>query len=156
VAVRRGYAADAEPEVIHPDPYGVVSIEIPEVERVEVHLGWDGPEDSGWWFQVPTVREEVKRRERLAAGLGGRWAANRSGKSDGVIYSGYMIVGDELKPLPIGSTLDSERGVFYWQPGPGFLGAYDFVFVKEESALISKKIHIRIKIVPKFCLKLAA
>ncbi len=30
--------------------------------------------------------------------------------------------------LPIGSTLDTVRGVLTWQPGPGFLGTYDLVF----------------------------
>jgi hypothetical protein len=27
-----------------------------------------------------------------------------------------------LSDLPIGSTFDAENGIFYWQPGPGFLG----------------------------------
>lgn len=34
--------------------------------------------------------------------------------------SGYLIVGDSMMPLPIGSTLDTLNGKFYWQPGPGF------------------------------------
>jgi parallel beta-helix repeat protein len=33
-----------------------------------------------------------------------------------------------LSTLPIGSTLDRQRGVFYWQPGPGFIGTYRFDF----------------------------
>jgi hypothetical protein len=146
VVVRKGYAVEAEPEIVHPDPYGVVTVEIPEVERVEIHLGWDGSEDSAYRFQVPTGREEVKRRERLAA----RQDGNRTGKSGGVIYSGYLVAGDELKPLPIGSTLDTERGVFCWQPGPGFLGEYDYIFVREERSGISKRLGIKIKIIPKF------
>jgi Tol biopolymer transport system component len=150
VAVRRGYAVDAEPELIYPDSYGVMTIEIPEVERVEVHLGWDGAEDSAYRLQVPTGREEEKRRERLTAGLGGRRATNSTAKSSSVIYTGYMIVGDELKPLPIGSTLDSKRGIFSWQPGPGFLGAYDFVFVRESANGSWEKTYIKVKIVPKF------
>jgi hypothetical protein len=35
--------------------------------------------------------------------------------------------GHERRPLPIGSHLDPETGVFTWQPGVGFVGAYDFV-----------------------------
>jgi hypothetical protein len=35
-------------------------------------------------------------------------------------------------PLPIGSTLRGGR--FYWQPGPGFLGDYDLVFERANSA----------------------
>jgi hypothetical protein len=150
VAVRRGYELEAEPEVIHPDPYGVVSIEIPEVERVEVHLGWDRSEDSAYWFQVPSGREDAKKREKLAGGSGGSRATNSSAKSSGVIYTGYMIEGDELKPLPIGSTLDTERGIFYWQPGPGFIGTYEFVFVKNDTAGRAMKTRLRVDIRPKF------
>ncbi|MGE5340786.1 MAG: Ig-like domain-containing protein [Candidatus Omnitrophota bacterium] len=31
-------------------------------------------------------------------------------------------------PLPIGSTLDREQGIFYWTPGPGFQGDYRLEF----------------------------
>ncbi len=41
-------------------------------------------------------------------------------------HSGYMLVREELRPLPAGSTL--RDGVFYWQLGPGFLGSYELVF----------------------------
>ncbi len=55
-------------------------------------------------------------------------------------FSGYMIVGEEPRPLPIGSILDAERGVFYWQPGPGFIGKYHLVFIeKEETGAINRK-----------------
>ncbi|HLP57580.1 MAG TPA: hypothetical protein VK186_02065, partial [Candidatus Deferrimicrobium sp.] len=42
---------------------------------------------------------------------------------------GYQLVAGQRRPLPIGSTLDSGRGIFYWTPGPGFLGKYDFIFI---------------------------
>ncbi|MCX6560648.1 MAG: hypothetical protein NTZ26_09035, partial [Candidatus Aminicenantes bacterium] len=48
-------------------------------------------------------------------------------------WAGYLIVGDELRPLPIGSTLDSDAGVFSWLPGPGFLGDYRLVFIDHEN-----------------------
>lgn len=41
---------------------------------------------------------------------------------------GYMIVGKKLRPLPIGSTLDTKSGTFYWQPGSGFIGEYKLLF----------------------------
>jgi Leucine-rich repeat (LRR) protein len=44
-------------------------------------------------------------------------------------YEAYEFVKGELRPLPIGATFDSARGIFYWQPGPGFLGNFDFVFI---------------------------
>ncbi|MCP5045816.1 MAG: hypothetical protein GY940_01490, partial [bacterium] len=45
-------------------------------------------------------------------------------------WTGYMIVGNNLKALPIGSTLDRDKGIFYWLPGPGFYGDYSLVFVQ--------------------------
>jgi len=41
----------------------------------------------------------------------------------------FQSVGDRLRPLPIGSTVDPERGIFYWLPGAGFCGDYEFVFI---------------------------
>ena len=51
-----------------------------------------------------------------------------SGFQDG--YEGYLLKGGELAPLPAGSFLDKRTGEFFWQPGPGFVGSYDFVFVR--------------------------
>jgi hypothetical protein len=45
-------------------------------------------------------------------------------------YTGYMRAGSALFPLPIGSSLNAETGAFTWQPGPGFLGSYNLVFVR--------------------------
>jgi len=65
-------------------------------------------------------------------------------------YTGYLIVGDELRPLPVGSTLNSENGTFVWQPGPGFIGEYNFIFIKKDENGVQRKIKTRIKILPKF------
>jgi hypothetical protein len=60
--------------------------------------------------------------------------------------TGYMVVGDALRPLPIGSSMDTENGIFYWQAGPGFLGAYEFVFVgtDENGTVLKKTVQLRI------------
>ncbi|NQT78983.1 MAG: SBBP repeat-containing protein [Candidatus Aminicenantes bacterium] len=65
-------------------------------------------------------------------------------------YTGYLIVGDKLRPLPVGSTLNSENGTFVWQPGPGFIGEYNLVFIKKDENGVQRKIKTRIKILPKF------
>lgn len=44
-------------------------------------------------------------------------------------YAGYQIVNQQRLPSPLGSTFDSAQGIFYWEPGAGFLGAYDLEFV---------------------------
>jgi uncharacterized repeat protein (TIGR01451 family) len=57
--------------------------------------------------------------------------------------SGNMQVLDEAHSLPIGSTL--KGGVFYWQPGPGFLGEYKLQFERPDGTTIP----VRVTIVPK-------
>jgi hypothetical protein len=44
-------------------------------------------------------------------------------------YAGYLVVNGELRPLPVGSSLD-HAGTFYWHPGPGFFGTYHLLFVR--------------------------
>jgi hypothetical protein len=64
-------------------------------------------------------------------------------------YEGYMMSGDQMDPLPVGSTLDKDKSVFYWQPGPGFAGVYHFLFLgKDEDGRLTKK-NIVIHITPK-------
>lgn len=49
-----------------------------------------------------------------------------------------------LKKLPIGSTLDRERGIFYWSPGPGFVGKYELAFIDRRTNGL-RKVNIRIQ-----------
>ncbi len=63
---------------------------------------------------------------------------------------GYLLCSDELKKLPIGSTLDTKTGTFYWSPGPGFLGRYSLVLVLTGPDGRSYKKSIEIEIVPRF------
>jgi beta-lactamase superfamily II metal-dependent hydrolase len=69
--------------------------------------------------------------------------------STGVI-TGYMVIGAQFSPLPIGSTLDFQRGKFYWQTGPGYVGTYRFVFIEQNAdyQLSMKPVVILIK--PRF------
>ncbi len=57
---------------------------------------------------------------------------------------------ETVSPLPIGSTLDRSKGIFYWQPGPGFIGEYAFVFIETTGSGWRSKKNILIKIVPRF------
>ncbi len=69
------------------------------------------------------------------------------------VLTGYIVIGDQLKPLPIGSTLDTEKGIFAWMPGPGFIGKYDLVFIKEDEFGMQRRISLKIKIKPKFSIE---
>jgi len=56
---------------------------------------------------------------------------------------GNLLVQSETHELPVGSTL--KGGVFYWQPGPGFLGDYTMQFERPDGT----KVPVHVKIVPK-------
>jgi hypothetical protein len=66
------------------------------------------------------------------------------GTTDG--YVGYLRVGGLLRPLPIGSHLSGST--FTWQPGPGFFGSYDLVFVRERDGAAVARQELRISIHP--------
>jgi subtilisin family serine protease len=128
VSVRLGYNANVEPMEFHPSENGIISIKITELERVEIRL-----------FPV------------IAAGLAPLYtglAPLYTGLAP--LYTGYLTVGDRLKPLPVGSTLDREKGVFYWQPGPGFVGTYELVFVMVGPDGTPKRKNIAIEIGARF------
>ncbi|NIM11410.1 MAG: hypothetical protein GTO45_05400, partial [Candidatus Aminicenantes bacterium] len=79
------------------------------------------------------IRDEVKEQE----------------KDNSILSAGYMMVGNMLRRLPIGSFFDIETGIFYWQPGPGFLGEYKFVFLTGTGNGRLARKHITVKIVPR-------
>ena len=85
-----------------------------------------------------TIDVRIEEVERIEVDLG-----------SGTFFQGFSVVGEELRPLPIGSSLDAENGRFYWQPGPGFLGNYTFVFIKHEKKRLLKRISINVFITPK-------
>jgi hypothetical protein len=102
VFVKRGYRSDAPLQVGYPGEDGIVTIEIKELERLEVHL---------------------------SNSLSPTWSHSS---------------------LPIGATLDHNRGIFYWQPGAGFSGDYDFMFVRRDAEGNLLKQRLRIRILPRF------
>ncbi|UCH97333.1 MAG: BACON domain-containing protein, partial [Candidatus Aminicenantes bacterium] len=65
-------------------------------------------------------------------------------------WTGFQVMGHRLGALPIGSTLDPQKGIFYWQPGPGFIGTYQFIFIRKILNNKMTKRIITVKIFPKF------
>jgi len=96
-----------------------------EEGRLKIHT--DGPQ------QIEI--EELERIEMKFSGSSGHryigWGKNKS------------------QSLPIGSTLDKEKGIFYWMPGPGFLGTHTLHFAVTDERFISKPVQIVVLIVPK-------
>lgn len=56
---------------------------------------------------------------------------------------------DETKTLPIGSTLDRKNGMFYWTPGPGFLGEHVLHFAVSDGVSRSQAVMVVVNIGPK-------
>jgi hypothetical protein len=52
-----------------------------------------------------------------------------------------------ISSLPVGSTLDVERGVFYWQLGPGVTGLHELEFINPHRNQIRR---INVKIMPRY------
>jgi len=121
VYLRTGFVRDQILAPAYPDSVGTVDLAVECAGRIEVHL------DALW-----TVSGNEAKRP-----ISGRGAAR---------YEGYLIVGQELRPLPVGSTMDAAAGIFYWQPGAGFLGRYEFVFVRKEAGLTPEKRLVNIRV----------
>ncbi len=66
------------------------------------------------------------------------------------ITAAYQVVGQRYGPLPWGSFLDRETGIFYWQPGPGYVGRYRLVFVAADDFGKRTRKDIEVIIRPKF------
>ncbi|NIM15908.1 MAG: hypothetical protein GTO45_28245 [Candidatus Aminicenantes bacterium] len=81
-------------------------------------------------------RVVIYELERVVIYLSGKTAA------------GYHVVNNGLVSLPVGSTLNREKGIFYWQPGPGYLGRYRLVFVETAPDGTMTRKNIIVEIVP--------
>ncbi len=88
-------------------------------------------QESSLWVAAHDVAKEIEIEEveRIQMDVGA--------------VRGYMLLNGERRPLPIGSTLVD--GVFYWQPGPGFLGTFQLVFERPGSpdAGVAVRIHAK-------------
>jgi len=62
-------------------------------------------------------------------------------------WVGFHIIGNQLKPLPIGSHLDIEKGIFSWGPGPGFVRFYELVFINKVRNRLRR---VNMEILPKY------
>jgi hypothetical protein len=85
------------------------------------------PDDEG------IINIEIKELERVAIQLEGTM-----GLAPLFTYTGFLVIDNCLRSLPAGSTLNTKRGIFSWQPGPGFYGTYEFVFIKVDGIEYSR------------------
>jgi hypothetical protein len=64
----------------------------------------------------------------------------------GAVRDGFVLVAKKRQPLPAGSTLDPETGIFYWQTAAPFLGNFDLVFIPDSHEAAA--VQVRIRIIP--------
>lgn len=62
---------------------------------------------------------------------------------------GYMAAGNRLAPLPVGSSFNRDKNVFYWHASLGFFGEYRLIFVEKDGAGNIRKKNVLITILPK-------
>jgi len=103
VGIEKGYGRHNKTTPVYPGSNGIIRVKIKEMERLVMDLNF--------------AERKRKREGGLRTGISSR------------SFSGYLKVGEELRALPAGSVLDNNEGVFYWQPGPGFIGSYELVFI---------------------------
>ena len=128
IRVRKGYNQNLNPHKRFPDETGNIFIEIEELERLEVQL-FEGTGGLAPLSNAPLPD------------FPGPPTNNRMG---------FLVVGDQLRTLPIGSTFNPQRGIFSWMPGPAFVGTYRFVFIEEKQNSEWSKTFITVNILPKF------
>ncbi len=80
----------------------------------------------------------VEELDYVEVGLGGE-GGNR-----------FVGWGEDLATgLPVGSTLDEEKGIFHWLVGPGFLGRHVLHFAVRRDNVISPAVEVAVTILPK-------
>jgi len=113
----------------------------PAMSPIEVRHGFDptGPFETiqGSSDQFAADLEELDRLELKLP------------PARGATYRGYLRALGELRPLPAGARLDPATGTFTWQPGAGFLGNYDFVFVATGRNGVLSRYEVRVTIRPR-------
>ncbi|NIM17526.1 MAG: hypothetical protein GTO45_36395 [Candidatus Aminicenantes bacterium] len=88
---------------------------------------------------------EINEGERIELQLGDGGPGTQNNR-----FTGFMVVGDKLHFLPIGSTLKARDGIFFWQPAAGFFGEYQLVFIARDRQGRNLKKNVLIRILPKF------
>jgi hypothetical protein len=107
-----------------------------EATALRARRGWDTDADLTWREadrdgRIAIDGHELDRLElRLDEAVSAQWR-------------GYLRVAGTLRALPAGSHLAAD-GTFTWQPGVGFVGSYDFLFLRTSRDSIISRREIRI------------
>jgi hypothetical protein len=140
LTIETGYPPSSRLKQVHPGKDGKITIQIKELERLVIYL-------------EETVSEPAGRTAAAVARGSRSTRITQHPKENSLSpprFLGAMVVGNSLKPLPPGSTLDVERGIFYWQPGPAFWGEYRLLLLRKNNNGVFSRWMITLLIQPKF------
>ncbi|MGD2084661.1 MAG: SBBP repeat-containing protein [Candidatus Aminicenantes bacterium] len=138
VRIKKGYGKEDDSQLIYPDEDGVINLEIKELERIMVRLNQSKPTRPGDREFRGTDRRFEQQKTAAPA------------RDHQFQYTGYLVMEGRLWSLPIGSSLNTRRSIFYWQPGVAYFGEYQLVFVGKGLNGEMKKKLMNVNIVPKF------
>jgi hypothetical protein len=117
----------------------ILKIPVNNSDPIKINVGYEGNSKSGTLYPdkrgIFTIA--IRELERIEIKLPG---------SKDTEISGCTIIGNQLRFLPTGSTLDSKTRTFSWIPGPGFIGTYRIFFVEtdQEGKITGKNIYITV------------
>jgi len=121
VGIIKGYKQNNPANQIYPGQNGIINIKSKELERIVIFL------------KSNTAHTDALSGNNLFQGG----------------WQGFQYHGDQIRPFPPGSTLDSRKGIFYWQPGLAYVGEYNFIFLREIKPKLFERKRITIRIEPK-------
>ena len=70
------------------------------------------------------------------------------GRGENRNMSGWLQVGEQRRPLPVGHWFDPGQGIFYWQPGFCFSGEYRLVFIEKDQYETVARKDILVRVIP--------
>jgi len=117
--------------------------------RMKRGFATDAPLESLTRSEEGLFSVEARETDRLELSLG-TLPDSMKRAMRAVRYAGYLVAGEELRPLPIGSTLEPVTGNFSWMLGPGFIGDYDLMFVEKDAYGSARTFKVRVTVKPKF------
>jgi hypothetical protein len=118
------------------------------LEPVEVKTGYH--EKSSLHTCYPGENNEITIKIRETEPLEIHLTSRTKEISPLPVCAGYQRIGSELRQLPTGSILDPGAGIFYWLPGPGYVGKYRLLFISGTGTGKPLQTKVTIDIIPKW------
>ena len=64
--------------------------------------------------------------------------------------TGWLVTGDQLRPLPVGTSINPAKAAFCWQMGLAFIGQYRLFFIIEDQYGNRTGRNVLMNIMPKY------